>query len=128
MEHGVNKYIHLKRGDKASIEQMMKDAEEALTGGNSSTSSRRHAFRNRHREAVQARRLHPRKKLGLSILPIVITGTKNALAQHSVNFTASTRYACDLDEIPAHGREDEPRKAHRALTRRYHGRAENARG
>lgn len=105
----LNGYIKLKRGDKASIIQMMRDCEETLTAGNSimmfpegtrSPSGRMRAFKPGAFElAIRTRS---------PILPIAIQGTSQALpkrgfvlqGRHPIRITV-------LDEVPAEGFADQ---------------------
>lgn len=83
----LNRYIALKRGDKESIEEMMKVSEAHLREGSSV-----YFFPEGTRSDtgyVKPFKLGAftlAKKLDLPILPIVINGTTNALPKHSLNF------------------------------------------
>ena len=83
----LNRYIRLKRGDRASIRQMMRDCEQALARGSSlfffpeGTRSR----------TGQMRPFKPgafvlAQQMQVPILPVVINGTRDALPKHSLNF------------------------------------------
>jgi 1-acyl-sn-glycerol-3-phosphate acyltransferase len=105
----LNGYIKLKRGDKTSIVQMMKDCEKTLGDGNSimmfpegtrSPNGRLQAFKPGAFElAIKTRR---------PILPIVVQGTANALpkrgfvlqGRHPIRITV-------LDELPVESFERE---------------------
>jgi 1-acyl-sn-glycerol-3-phosphate acyltransferase len=98
----LNRYIRLRRGDAASIAQMMRDAEQALAEGNSlmifpegtrSPDGRLKAFKHGAFTLAQTS--------GSPILPIVIEGTANALPKRG--FVLRGRYPIAirvLDEIP----------------------------
>ncbi len=98
----LNRYIRLKRGDRRSIEQMLARAEAALGKGSSvfffpeGTRSRAGdllpfkpgAFVLAHRARVP-------------LLPIVITGTRDALPKHSLTVAGRHRIRVEvLEEIP----------------------------
>ena len=83
----LNRYIRLKRGDRASIRQMMRDCEQALARGSSlfffpegtrSRTGRMKAFKSG--AFVLAQRMQ------VPILPVVINGTRDALPKHSLSF------------------------------------------
>ncbi|MBC2712515.1 MAG: 1-acyl-sn-glycerol-3-phosphate acyltransferase [Desulfosarcina sp.] len=83
----LNRYIKLKRGDKAGIAQMFADCEKALSQGNS-------IFIFPEGTRSKTGELKPfkpgafilAKKMGVPILPVVISGTNAALPKHSLNF------------------------------------------
>lgn len=99
----LNRYIKLRRGDKDSIEQMMRACEATLAAGNSimmfpegtrSVDGRLKGFK--HGAFTLA------KKLRVPLLPIVIEGTADALPKRG--FVLRGRHAIRvriLDEIPA---------------------------
>ncbi|MFO8110890.1 MAG: lysophospholipid acyltransferase family protein [Desulfosalsimonadaceae bacterium] len=98
----LNQYIRLKRGDRKSIEQMMADAEKALSQGNSvlifpegsrSPDGKIKPFK--PGAFILAR------KMGLPILPITISGTNTALPKYSLDFHGSHDIQIHvLKEIP----------------------------
>ena len=83
----LNRYIRLKRGDKESIQQMMRACEKALAEGCSL-----YFFPEGTRSPTG--RLRPFKpgafilaqKMEVPILPVVIEGTRAALPKYSLNF------------------------------------------
>jgi len=83
----LNRYIKLKRGDKAGIARMFADCEMALSQGNS-------IFMFPEGTRSKTGKLKPFKpgaftlaqKMGVPILPVVISGTHAALPKHSLNF------------------------------------------
>jgi len=84
----LNRYIKLKRGDKASIEQMLQTCEERIDEGSSifmfpegtrSPDGEVKAFK------LGAFQLALKKKI--PILPVVISGTNRALPKYSFDFT-----------------------------------------
>jgi len=83
----LNGYVKLKRGDKAGIARMFADCEAALSRGNS-------IFMFPEGTRSQTGKLKPfkpgafilAKKMGVPILPVVISGTHAALPKHSLNF------------------------------------------
>ena len=86
----LNRYIRLKRGDKASIAKMMADCEKTLAEGSSvlifpegtrSPDGNIKAFKPGAFILAQ--------KMKVPILPIVITGTNKALPKYSLNFCGS---------------------------------------
>jgi len=99
----LNRYIRLKRGDKAGIARMFADCEAALAQGNSvfifpegtrSTTGRMKPFK--PGAFVLA------KKMNLPILPVVISGTHAALPKHSLNFHGRQLLRLRvLDPVPA---------------------------
>jgi len=98
----LNGYIKLRRGDRASVVQMMRACEETLAAGNSimmfpegtrSPSGRLRQFKPGAFELAQ--------KTGTPILPILIRGTSNALPKRG--FVLQGRHPITLtvlDEIP----------------------------
>lgn len=98
----LNEYIQIRRGDRESVENLMRKCEAAIAGGNSV-----YFFP----EGTRSRdgRLKPFKpgafilvhKMKIPILPIAINGSKNALPKHSINFHGRHRMRIKvLDEIP----------------------------
>lgn len=99
----LNRYIKLKRGDKAGIARMFAECEEALARGNSIF-----VFPEGTRSPTGA--LKPFKtgafvlaqKMNIPILPVVISGTNAALPKHSLNFHGRQHmHIRVLDPIPA---------------------------
>ncbi len=98
----LNRYIKLKRGDKKSVEQMLKECEVHLNEGSSifmfpegtrSPDGEVKAFK------PGAFQLALEKKV--PILPIVISGTNKALPKYSMNFTGVQKmYIKIFEEIP----------------------------
>ncbi len=98
----LNRYVRLKRGDKASVVQMMKDCEETLTSGSSimmfpegtrSPSGRMRSFKPGAFE-LAIRTSSP-------VLPIVLRGTADALPKRG--FVLQGKHPISihvLDEIP----------------------------
>lgn len=98
----MNRYIELKRGNRASVVQMMGEAEKTLRAGNPimmfpegtrSVDGRLRSFKSGAFELA--------KKLSVPILPIVLEGTGNALPKHG--FVLQGRHPIRLrllDEIP----------------------------
>jgi 1-acyl-sn-glycerol-3-phosphate acyltransferase len=98
----LNRYIRLKRGDKAGIARMFADCEKALSQGNSififpeGTRSKTGALK-----PFKPGAFILAKKKGVPILPVVITGTNAALPKHSLNFHGSQHMRIRmLDPIP----------------------------
>ena len=83
----LNRYIKLKRGDKAGIARMFAHCETALARGNSififpeGTRSRTGALK-----PFKPGAFILAKKMKVPILPVVISGTQAALPKHSLNF------------------------------------------
>ncbi|MBV1882557.1 MAG: 1-acyl-sn-glycerol-3-phosphate acyltransferase [Pseudomonadales bacterium] len=83
----LNKYVGVKRGDRGSIGEMMKESEAHLLQGSSvyffpeGTRSIDGSLKSFKSGAFTLA-----KKLQVPILPIVITGTTNALPKHSLKF------------------------------------------
>ena len=86
----LNRYIKLKREDKKSVAKMFADCQKALAEGNSlfifpeGTRS----------ESGSMKPFKPgafvlAKKMAVPILPVVISGTSDALPKHSINFHGS---------------------------------------
>ena len=100
----LNRYIRLKRGDKESIEKMMRDCERHIDEGSSifffpegtrSPDGKVKAFK------PGAFKLAKKKKI--PILPIVISGTNKALPKHSINFHGVQKILIKIfEEIPYH--------------------------
>ena len=98
----LNRYVRLIRGDKESIEQMMKVSEERLREGSSV-----YFFPEGTRSADgEVKKFKPgafilAHKLKLPILPIAISGTIKALPKYSMNYHGvHNLYLKVLDEIP----------------------------
>ncbi|OHD65730.1 MAG: acyl-phosphate glycerol 3-phosphate acyltransferase [Spirochaetes bacterium RBG_13_51_14] len=98
----LNRYIRLKRGDRESIERMMKDCEERIDEGSSvfffpeGTRSPDGTVKDFKPGAFQIA-----KKKKIPILPIVITGTHKALPKYSINFHGVQNILVKVfDEIP----------------------------
>ncbi len=98
----LNRYVKLKRGDKESIEHMMKDCEERLKEGSSvfffpeGTRSADGKIKDFKLGAFQLA-----KKMKVPILPIVVSGTNKALPKYSMNFHGKQKILLKLfDEIP----------------------------
>lgn len=97
-----NRYVKLKRGDKESVEQMLRECEMHLDEGSSifmfpegtrSPDGEVKAFK------LGAFQLAQEKKA--PILPIVISGTNKALPKYSMNFTGVQKiYIKIFEEIP----------------------------
>jgi 1-acyl-sn-glycerol-3-phosphate acyltransferase len=83
----LNRYIKLKRGDKAGIARMFADCEKALSRGNSifmfpeGTRSKTGDLK-----AFKPGAFVLAKKMKVPILPVAISGTHAALPKHSLNF------------------------------------------
>ena len=99
----LNRYIKLKRGDKAGIARMFADCEKALSQGNS-------IFMFPEGTRSRTGELKPFKpgafilaqKMGVPILPVVISGTHDALPKHSLNFHGRQHMTIRLlDPLPA---------------------------
>ena len=97
----LNRYIKLKRGEQGSIKQMLIESEKTLHGGSSvyffpeGTRSESGIVRNFKPGAFRLA-----QKLKLSILPIAINGTKNALPKGSLSFHGKNRMRIEvLDEL-----------------------------
>jgi 1-acyl-sn-glycerol-3-phosphate acyltransferase len=106
----LNEYIPLKRGDKASIVQMLRQCRETLAAGNSIM-----MFPEGTRSPDgRIRRFKPgafelAKDAQKPILPLVVTGTANALPKRG--FVLRGRHPIHikvLDEIPYESFADEP--------------------
>ncbi len=98
----LNRYIRLKRGDKESIRSMMRACENALGEGNS-------IFMFPEGTRSRAGDMRPFKpgafilahRMKLPVLPIVITGTREALPKRSLNFHGrQDMHIRVLEEIP----------------------------
>ena len=106
----LNRYIKLRRGDRASVDQMMVACEQALTSGNSimmfPEGSRSHdgKLKDFKRGAFTLA-----KKVGVPLLPIIVQGTARALPKrgfvlhghHDIRVRV-------LDEIPHASFADKP--------------------
>jgi len=98
----LNRYIKLKRGDRASVIRMMQDCRKALAGGNSimmfpegtrSPDGRLRAFKTGAFELA--------KDAGVPILPILVEGTANALPKRGFVLQGRHRIRITiLDAIP----------------------------
>lgn len=98
----LNRYIKLKRGDKASVDKMLKKCEQRIEEGSSifmfpegtrSPDGFVRPFK------VGAFQLAAAKKI--PILPVVISGTKEALPKYSLDFTGIRQiYIKIFEEIP----------------------------
>ncbi len=98
----LNRYIKLKRGDKQSIEQMMKVAAERLEEGSSvlfypeGTRSETGQFR-----AFKPGAFMLAKEKKVPILPMVVSGTREALPKKSFDYHGVHKiWLRVLDEIP----------------------------
>ncbi len=98
----LNRYIRLKRGDKRSIEKMMARCEKTLAGGSSlymfpeGTRSKTGKLKDFKPGAFLLA-----KKMNVPILPVVITGTRDALPKNSLNVQGRHEINLNvLDEIP----------------------------
>lgn len=98
----LNRYVKLKRGDKESIEQMMKDCEVRLAEGSSvfffpeGTRSFDGNIKSFKLGAFQLAH-----KMKVPILPIVVSGTNKALPKYSMNFHGTQKILIRVfDEIP----------------------------
>ena len=86
----LNRYIKLKRGDKKGIAKMFVDCEKALAEGNSlfvfpeGTRSETGSLK-----PFKSGAFILAKKMKIPILPVVISGTRDALPKHSLNFHGS---------------------------------------
>jgi 1-acyl-sn-glycerol-3-phosphate acyltransferase len=86
----LNRYIKLKRGDKRGIAKMFVDCEKALADGNSlfvfpeGTRSETGSLK-----PFKSGAFILAKKMKIPILPVVISGTRDALPKHSLNFHGS---------------------------------------
>jgi 1-acyl-sn-glycerol-3-phosphate acyltransferase len=99
----LNRYIKLKRGDRASVIRMMQECQKTLAGGNSimmfpegtrSPDGRLRAFKTGAFELA--------KSAGTPILPIILEGTADALPKRG--FVLQGRHPIRiriLDEVPA---------------------------
>jgi 1-acyl-sn-glycerol-3-phosphate acyltransferase len=98
----LNRYIKLKRGDKKGIAKMFVDCEKALAKGNS-------LFVFPEGTRSETGRLKPfksgaftlAKKMKIPILPVVISGTKDALPKHSMIFHGGQKMSIRvLEPVP----------------------------
>ena len=106
----LNRYIKLKRGDKASIKKMYQHCQESIEQGSSififpeGTRSKTGILRPFKNGAFNLA-----QKLKVPILPVVINGTKKALPKHSIKFHGSHKITIKvLDEIPYEDYKDLP--------------------
>jgi len=99
----LNRYIKLKRGDRASVVRMMQECQSALTGGNSimmfpeGTRSP-----DGHLRAFKTGAFELAKSARTPILPIILEGTADALPKRG--FVLQGRHPIRitiLDELPA---------------------------
>jgi 1-acyl-sn-glycerol-3-phosphate acyltransferase len=98
----LNRYVKLKRGDKESIDRMMRDCEARLSEGSSvfffpegtrSTDGKMKSFK---MGAFQLAH-----KMKVPILPIVVSGTNKALPKYSMNFHGTQKIIMKIfDEMP----------------------------
>ena len=98
----LNRYVKLKRGDKESVEQMLRECEVHLDEGSSvfmfpegtrSPDGEVKAFK------LGSFQMALKKKM--PILPVVISGTNKALPKYSMNFTGVQKiYIKIFEEIP----------------------------
>ncbi len=98
----LNRYIKLKRGDRASVVRMMQECRETLAAGNSimmfpegtrSSDGRLRAFKTGAFELA--------KSAGTPILPILVEGTANALPKRGFVLQGRHRIRITiLDEVP----------------------------
>jgi 1-acyl-sn-glycerol-3-phosphate acyltransferase len=83
----LNRYIALRRGDKASVQRMFDDCNKSISQGNSifmfpeGTRSK-----NRQLKPFKPGAFVLAKDNQIPILPIAISGTREALPKHSLNF------------------------------------------
>jgi 1-acyl-sn-glycerol-3-phosphate acyltransferase len=98
----LNRYIRLKRGDKKGIVQMFGDCEKALAAGNSlflfpeGTRSKTGGL-----QPFKSGAFILAKKMAVPILPVVISGTRDALPKHSMNFHGSQKMSIKvLEPVP----------------------------
>jgi 1-acyl-sn-glycerol-3-phosphate acyltransferase len=98
----LNRYVRLKRGDKESIDRMLRDCEERLAEGSSvfffpeGTRSPDGKIRDFKMGAFQLAH-----KMKVPILPIVVSGTNKALPKYSMNFHGKQKILIKIfDEIP----------------------------
>lgn len=83
----LNRYVGIKRGDRSSIGEMMKESEAHLRQGSSVYffPEGTRSF-NGELKPFKTGAFTLAKKLKVPLLPIVITGTTNALPKHSLKF------------------------------------------
>ena len=88
----LNRYIRLKRGHKKSVEQMMAHAEETLRRG-SSVFFFPEGTRSRSGDLLPFKpgAFILAQKVRLPLLPIAISGTRDALPKHSLTITGRHR-------------------------------------
>jgi len=116
----LNRYIKLNRGDKAGTARMFANCEKALAQGNS-------IFMFPEGTRSKTGELKPfkpgafilAKRMGVPILPVVISGTNAALPKHSLNFHGRQQMRIKLlDPIPAGAFSDMPVEALAEMVRR----------
>jgi 1-acyl-sn-glycerol-3-phosphate acyltransferase len=105
----LNRYIQLKRGDRASVIRMMQECRKTLSGGNSimmfpegtrSPDGRLRAFKTGAFELA--------KSAGAPLLPILVEGTADALPKRGFVLQGRHRIRITiLDEVPAASFADE---------------------
>ena len=101
----LNRYIKLKRGDKKGIAKMFVDCEKALADGNSlfvfpeGTRSETGSLK-----PFKSGAFILAKKMAVPILPVVISGTREALPKHSLNFHGSHEVSIRVLEPVPHER------------------------
>jgi 1-acyl-sn-glycerol-3-phosphate acyltransferase len=116
----LNRYIRLKRGHKKSVEQMMAHAEETLRKG-SSVFFFPEGTRSRSGDLLPFKpgAFILAQKVRLPLLPIAISGTRDALPKHSLTITGRHRILIEvLEEIPYERFADLSPHAAGELTRR----------
>jgi 1-acyl-sn-glycerol-3-phosphate acyltransferase len=98
----LNRYVKLKRGDKESVEQMMRDCEERLSEGSSvfffPEGTRSYDGKIKDFKMGAFLLAH---KMKVPILPIVVSGTNKALPKYSMNFHGKQKILMKIfPEIP----------------------------
>ena len=98
----LNEYIKINRGNKESAEKMMQRCEQTIVSGSSvyffpeGTRSK-----NGRIKPFKLGAFIIAQKMKITILPIAINGSKNALPKHSINFHGRHNMRIQvLDEIP----------------------------
>jgi 1-acyl-sn-glycerol-3-phosphate acyltransferase len=98
----LNRYVKLKRGDKESIAQMLRECEMHLDEGSSIfmfPEGTRSPDGNVKDFKLGAFEMALKKKV--PILPVVVSGTNKALPKYSMNFTGVQKiYIKIFEEIP----------------------------